>query len=94
MYSILLEDENKRTAKGLQKAILKKYITHDDYKETLNNSLIYADTRRIQSVDHQLKTLKTNKLIYSPFCDKRYINDDKITSLAFGHKNCKINVKI
>ena len=88
MYSILLADENKRTAKGLQRAILKKYITHNDYKESLNNTLIYADTRRIQSVNHQLKTIKTNKLIYSPFCDKRYIKNDKINSLAFGHKNC------
>lgn len=88
MYSVLLKDENKKRAKGLQTAILKNYITHEDYKETLENSLIYADTRRIQSYKHQLKTIKTNKLIYSPFCDKRYINNDKITSLAFGHKNC------
>jgi hypothetical protein len=88
MYSVLLKDENKKRAKGLQTAILKKYVTHDDYKQTLENSLIYADTKRIQSINHQLKTIKTNKLIYSPFCDKRYIKNDKITSLAFGHKDC------
>jgi len=88
MYSVLLADENKKRAKGLQNAILKNYITHNDYKETLENSLIYADTRRIQSENHQLKTIKTNKLIYSPYCDKRYIKNDKITSFAFGHKEC------
>jgi len=88
MYSVQLENECKKTAKGLQRAILKKYITHDDYKDTLDNSLIYADTRRIQSKNHQLKTFKINKLVYSPFCDKRYIKDDKINSLAFGHKDC------
>ncbi len=60
MYSVLLEDENKKRAKGLQNAILKKYITHNDYKDTLENALIYADTRRIQSEHHQLKTIKTN----------------------------------
>jgi hypothetical protein len=87
LYSIQTEHENKKVAKGLQKAVLKKYITHDNYKNCLNNVIYYAMNVRFQSKKHEIKTIRCNKLIYTPFCDKRYIKNDGISSYAFGHKN-------
>ena len=40
---------------------------------------------RIGSVDHNLYTIQTNKISLSPFDDKRYVFDDKIQTLAYGH---------
>jgi hypothetical protein len=85
---VLTENENKLTAKGCQKQVLKKYITHKHYQNCLNNILYYVENRRIQSKSHEIHSVKINKLIYTPFCDKRFILDDGFSTLAFGHKDC------
>ena len=45
--------------------------------------------QRIGSNAHQLYTYDTNKLSLCPFVDKRYVLDDKINTLAYGHYNVK-----
>lgn len=40
---------------------------------------------QIRSFGHQLYNVELNKLGLSPFDDKRYLLDDGITSLAYGH---------
>jgi hypothetical protein len=87
LYSILTETDTKKTAKGLQRIILKKYISHDDYKNCLDNTIILANTRRIQSKNQEIFTVKVDKMIYTPFDDKRFILNDGINSLPFGHKD-------
>lgn len=69
MYSYVKDnDKNEKTAKGIKKYLIKK-ITHQDYKDTLqNNKQIY----------HSMKSL-------SCFDDKRYIHADGQTSYAYGH---------
>jgi len=69
----------------LQRAILKKYISHKDYQKCLNNTIIFANTRRLQSKNYEIKTVKIDKMVYTPFDDKKYINCDGISTLSFGH---------
>ena len=45
--------------------------------------------RTIQSDHHQISSYQINKTSLSCYDDKRYILDDGITSLAYGH--CKKN---
>ena len=45
--------------------------------------------QRIGSNAHQLYTYDTNKVSLCPFDDKRYVLDDKINTLAYGHYNIK-----
>jgi hypothetical protein len=87
LYSIMYGDnKNKTTAKGLQKAVLKKYINHSNYKNVLTtNNCLSTTMHRIQSKDHVLETIELNKLIFTPMDDKRYINDNGIDTLPFGH---------
>jgi len=40
---------------------------------------------RIQSKEHQLQTIELTKLIFQPFDDKRYILEDGINTIPFGH---------
>ena len=40
---------------------------------------------QIRSYDHQLYNTSINKLGLSPFDDKRFILEDGISSLAYGH---------
>lgn len=55
MYSYVEDnDKNEKTAKGIKKYLIKK-ITHQDYKDTLqNNKKIYHSMKTIRSVHHQL----------------------------------------
>ena len=89
MYSYI-KDNNKggKTAKGIKKNVIKKNITHDNYKSTLfNNDQMYHRMKTIRSENHQLGSYEIKKVSLSCFDDKRYIHEDGKTSYAYGHKN-------
>jgi hypothetical protein len=80
------DNKNKTTAKGLQKAVLRKYINHNNYKSVLTtNNCLNTKMHRIQSKDQILETVELNKLIFTPMDDKRYIENNGIDTLPFGH---------
>ena len=89
MYSYIKDDQKGgKTAKGIKKNVIKKNITHENYKQTLfNNQEMYHKMKTIRSENHQLGSYEINKVSLSCFDDKRYISDDGITSYAYGHKN-------
>ena len=88
MYSILLDNnKNKNTCKGTTKTVKDIYLKHDKYKSCLENIKIECtDNHVIRSINHQLYLMKMNKIALNPFDDKRYILNDNITTLAYGHK--------
>ena len=89
MYSYIKDDQKGgKTAKGIKKNVIKKDITHENYKQTLfNNEQMYHKMKTIRSENHQMGSYEINKVSLSCFDDKRYISDDGITSYAYGHKN-------
>ena len=88
MYSYLRDDQKEgRTAKGIKKNVIKKNISHEDYKETLfNNKQIHHTMKTIRSNNHELGSYEINKVSLSCYDDKRYILDG-INSHAYGHHN-------
>ena len=87
-----VKDNNKggKTAKGIKKCVIKKNISHNNYKETLfNNQQMYHTTKTIRSQNHQLGSYEINKVSLSCFDDKRYIQNDGISSYSYGHHNIK-----
>ena len=87
LYSILYNGGKfKNVAKGVQKAVIKKHLNHDKYKDCLFNQTRYnTKVRRIESKGHELRTIETEKQVFQPLDDKRYYLDDGIQSFAFGH---------
>ncbi|GBM08249.1 hypothetical protein AVEN_82934-1 [Araneus ventricosus] len=86
MYSILTKDYEKKTAKGITKTYIQKNVKHQDYKNCLLNSAKSRGVQsRIQSFNHNLYSMKINKVTLSSFDDKRYILDDGVESFAYGH---------
>jgi len=90
MYSMIYEEDGKltekKTAKGIKKSVIKHHTKHDHYKECLFDRTVHLSSmNQIRSYDHQLYNINVNKLGLSPFDDKRYILDDGINSLAYGH---------
>ena len=87
MYSYIKENNQcGKTAKGIKKNIIKKNITHENYKQTLfENKQIYHKMKTIRSQNHELGSYEINKVSLSCFDDKRYIHDNGKTSYAYGH---------
>ena len=91
MYSYLKDNQkSNRTAKGIKKNVVKKTITHTNYKDTFfNNKQMHNTMKTIRSQNHQLGSYEINKVSLSCFDDKRYILKDGKTSYAYGHCNIK-----
>jgi len=91
MYSyIKYNQKGGKTAKGIKKNVIKKDITHENYKETLfNNEQMHHKMKTIRSENHQLVSCEINKVSLCCFDDKRYIHNNGVTSYAYGHRKIK-----
>ena len=87
VYSLKFDDGSyKNTCKGVQKCVTKDDITFDDYVHTLNTKISQTNkVTRIMSTKHNISLVSQNKISLSCYDDKRYILDDGITTLAYGH---------
>ena len=86
MYSYKTENKNNKTAKGVKKNVIKKEIKHQDYLDCLqNNQIMRHKMNTIRSDHHQISSYQINKTSLSCYDDKRYILDDGISSLGYGH---------
>ena len=78
-------EENKK-CKGIKNGVIEKSIAHEDYKTCLFER---KEQRRqmnvLRSYNHTIYTETINKVALSPFDDKRYILEDNINTLAWGH---------
>ena len=84
-YKMFDGDEHKK-CKGVKKSVVKKTITHGNYKETLfSRKEQYRKINVIRSHLHDVFTEEINKVALSVNDDKRIIMDDGIHTLAYGH---------
>ena len=91
MYSYTKENDNYCCkAKGIKKNVVAKEIKHNNYLEILQNKTRNRyKMNTIRSKSHILNTCEVNKIGLSCYDDKRYILDDGITTLAYGHYKLK-----
>ena len=91
LYSYKMDEgeENKR-CKGIKKAVVKKSITHEDYKTCLTTGKEQLRRQNIiRSYEHVLYTEEVNKIALSAADDKRYLLKDSFDTLAWGHYKIK-----
>ena len=84
MYSI-------RNVYNHEKSVYKGHnsdIIYDEFKDTHSNKkVIRHNMRGIKSKHHEIYIYEGNKTSLSDFDDKRYILDDGINTLPYGHKD-------
>ena len=86
---VLSSVEHKR-CKGVRKNVVKKHITHDDYKNCLlNREEQMRKMNVIRSHLHDVYTEEVNKVALLAEDDKRVIMEDGIHTLAYGHYRLK-----
>lgn len=80
---------DKKAAKGVQKAVVKSSITHDDYDAAFQSlNQLSVTVRRISSNHHRVFTLEQEKKALSVWEDKRAWISANV-SLPFGHVNLR-----
>ena len=87
LYSYRVEESyEEKKCKGVKKAVIKKTITFNDYKDCLfDNKPAMRKMNVIRSHLHTMYTETVNKIALSPFDDKRLIREDNIYTFAYGH---------
>ena len=87
LYSFIMEDgaESKK-CKGVKKQVVESSITHEDYKTCLTTGKEQLRKQNIlRSYEHEVYTEEVNKVALSAMDDKRYILNDGMHTLAWGH---------
>jgi hypothetical protein len=92
MYSLLVEEDKpaKMTAKGIKRSYVKKHVRHEMYLHTLRTKTVtHAKFRLFRSRAQIIQTVEVNKICLNARDDKRYILDDGVCTLAYGHFKIK-----
>jgi len=87
MYSLQASTKNFKKAKGIQKHYVRKHVRHENFLEVLRKTHRNTTAKfcAIRSTKHELNTVEVTKLCLCAFDDKRYILDDGVHTLAYGH---------
>ena len=82
-----------RPQKGVKQYVIKKYIKHEDYRNTLaNKTQMHHKMNTLRSVKHVIGSYRLCKVSLSSFDDKRYLREKGIASYAYGHR--RITAKV
>ena len=87
LYSYkMLEGEESKKCKGVKESVVKKSITHGDYKKCLfTGKEQLRKMNIIRSYRYEVYTEEVNKVALCPIDDKRHILEDGAHTLALGH---------
>ena len=87
LYSVkMYEGKEEKKCKGIKKSVIKKTITHQDYKDCLiSGKKQMRSMNIIRSYKHEIFTETFNKIALSANDDKRVIREDGIHTFAKGH---------
>ena len=82
MYSLISSDCGVNKAKGVNLKLKRKVY----FGVLFGKKIVRHNMKRILSEKHSIGSYVLNKVISSCYDDKRFILDDGINSLAYGHK--------
>ena len=81
-----LDPTEKQAVKGTKEAVKKRYIQHSNFADVhANLSTLVVKQNIIKSREHQIGTYHQRKTALTAFDTKRWICDDNVTTLAYGH---------
>ena len=92
LYSYkMFEGEESKKCKGIKKSVIKKSITHEDYKNCLfSGKEQLRKMNVIRSYKHEVYTEVVNKIALCSDDDKRYIQEGLTDTLALWHYRIQI----
>jgi hypothetical protein len=89
-YKMAEDGKEEKRCKGVKKATVKNEIKFEHYKECLfSGEKQWRGMYVIRSRLHEIYTEKTVNVALSANDDKRAVNEDKVHTLALGHKDLR-----
>ena len=87
LYSYrMFEGKESKKCKGVKKSVVKKSITHEDYKKCLfTGDVQLREMSVIRSYKHVIYTEVVDKIVLCSRNDKRYLQEGQTDTLALGH---------
>ena len=84
LYTYKIEEEGeKRKAKGVEKNVIKKSLSFDDYKKCLfTEETVMKEMNILSSQNHEIYSMTVNKVALSANDDKRMISPNNIVTYA------------
>ena len=91
-YTYLMDDDNeKKTAKGIKKCVIKRKLIFENYKDSLfNNKTILKSQLRFKSDHHNVYTEEVNKIALNSSDNKRLQTFDRVTTYPYGTNAFKV----
>ena len=91
LYSFVMDEGGEtKKCKGIKRNVVENSITHEDYKTCLRTGKEQLRRQNIlRSYQHEVYTEEVSKVALSAEDDKRYILNDGIHTLAWGHYKIK-----
>ena len=75
-----------RKAKGVKRSITASELRHEQYYQCVTSgSTVTTEQTNLRSKNHSIGIYKTSKISLSPVDTKRYILENGVDTLAFGH---------
>jgi hypothetical protein len=91
MYSVEYGAKTMTKAKGVKKYVIEKELKHADYRDCLFQCREYHHRMNsIRSEKHIIYSMRQNKITLSAYDDKRYILEDGISTLPYGHYKIRL----
>jgi len=92
MYSLHVPSAPKKSfikVKGVQKHYVRKNVRHSNFLNVLRKveKNMTCKFRGFRSTNHVVNTVEISKLCLCAFDDKRYVLEDGIHTLAYGHRS-------
>ena len=89
-YKIAEDGDEEKKCKGVKKAVIKKEITFDNYKECLfSGKKQWRGMNVFRSRLHEIYTERVVKVALSASDDKRIVSEDGIHTTAIEHRNLR-----
>lgn len=87
MYAIRVQGQDRiKKAKGVKAYVLKKKISFENYLDCIRQNCTLTHTQNtIRSKDHHVHSIQQKRLTLNPHDDKRFIEEDNIHTLPWGH---------
>lgn len=90
-YAYILDNKEQIRAKGVKGHVVKNHMTFQNHVDCLFADDAefkfdpYRENISIRSYNHELQTIKSNKLCFNRHDDKRIVLSDRINTYAHGH---------
>jgi hypothetical protein len=90
-HKIFENEKEVKKAKGIKKNVIQKEICFEDFRKCLlTKEPIYKKRKMFRTKNQYIYTVEQNKKAISAYDDKRFILEDGINTLAWGHYKIQI----